>query len=600
MHRQVVQHVLRQVYHEVVELLTILALGIALVVLIRVRRLNARVTHMETYLQTATKSLVAAPQPAQTEAPLDMQALSVPPQIAQAQPRQGEQTGDWFTAFLGWCQRDWLMKLGGLLVVLGAGWFVSYAFANNWVGPMGRVFLGVSVGALTMALGRYRIVRSVEQGSIVMFVGAVLVITTLYAARYLYDFYTPASVLVMMFGTSALLGVTSVFIRREELAYANVLLAGFAPILVAAPEPSLTGLFTYLLVMTVGALLIVFVTGWRNLVLVALGVVGVYSVPLLVSLEMGDKDMGLLFAFIFTGLFFASSLVAMYRARDAALTDLYTALGSGLFLLVWVLMAAPMEWQTVLLLTWAIVFAAGAYLVFTKTAREEHFYVYGAVAALYVAVGTALELDGALLTIVALGESATLIVLGYQITHQEKRIPFLALPLTIPMLLSMESIVSRAWQDGVAHADGAVLALMILVLASLAMFFESIRSKSSDHQLVVTLRNGAWVLAGAYALVFTWLAAHALFLGDTGTMLCLLVYALVGSGFYIGSKQHGESWQRLTAMALFAIVVGRLLLVDVWDMALSGRVITFLGIGILLMVVAWLERSAFNPQSGNK
>ena len=45
------------------------------------------------------------------------------------------------------------MKLGAALFIVGFGWFVSYAFINNWIGPLGRISIGIVAGVLVMGLG---------------------------------------------------------------------------------------------------------------------------------------------------------------------------------------------------------------------------------------------------------------------------------------------------------------------------------------------------------------------------------------------------------------------------------------------------------------
>ena len=37
-----------------------------------------------------------------------------------------------------WLSTDWPMKLGAFLILLAFAWLTSYAFVNNWIGPMGR------------------------------------------------------------------------------------------------------------------------------------------------------------------------------------------------------------------------------------------------------------------------------------------------------------------------------------------------------------------------------------------------------------------------------------------------------------------------------
>src|SRR3989338_8030459 len=52
-----------------------------------------------------------------------------------------------------WLKTDWLMKLGAFLLILALGWFVRYAFVNNWIGPIGRISMGMIIGAAIMAFG---------------------------------------------------------------------------------------------------------------------------------------------------------------------------------------------------------------------------------------------------------------------------------------------------------------------------------------------------------------------------------------------------------------------------------------------------------------
>jgi uncharacterized membrane protein len=74
-------------------------------------------------------------------------------------------------------------------------------------------------------------------------------------------------------------------------------------------------------------------------------------------------------------------------------------------------------------------------------------------------------------------------------------------------------------------------------------------------------------------------------------MVTLALYTLVGSFCFIQAKLSGVKWQRIVAHILFGMVTARLLFVEVWSMELSGRIITFIAIGVALIVVAWLERN---------
>lgn len=49
----------------------------------------------------------------------------------------------------------WLLRIGILALVIGIGYFIKYAFDNNWVGYLGRIIVGISVGAALVLLGQF-------------------------------------------------------------------------------------------------------------------------------------------------------------------------------------------------------------------------------------------------------------------------------------------------------------------------------------------------------------------------------------------------------------------------------------------------------------
>ncbi|MEK9178043.1 MAG: DUF2339 domain-containing protein, partial [Patescibacteria group bacterium] len=46
-----------------------------------------------------------------------------------------------------------LGKIGITAVIIGISFFLKYAFDNNWVGPAGRVMIGIIIGVALLGLG---------------------------------------------------------------------------------------------------------------------------------------------------------------------------------------------------------------------------------------------------------------------------------------------------------------------------------------------------------------------------------------------------------------------------------------------------------------
>src|SRR3989344_1249789 len=149
--------------------------------------------------------------------------------------------------FFKWCTEDWLLKLGALLLLIGFGWFASYAFLHNWIGPVGRITAGLIAGVLILMLGWWRIRNYLHQGGIFLVLGSTTILLTIYAAREIYDFFTPSIALIVMFLSALVVTVASVRHKSKQLAILSIALAGIAPLLTNSPTADYVSLFNYLL-----------------------------------------------------------------------------------------------------------------------------------------------------------------------------------------------------------------------------------------------------------------------------------------------------------------------------------------------------------------
>jgi uncharacterized membrane protein len=77
---------------------------------------------------------------------------------------------------------------------------------------------------------------------------------------------------------------------------------------------------------------------------------------------------------------------------------------------------------------------------------------------------------------------------------------------------------------------------------------------------------------------------------DLATMTTLIIYTVIGLVAYFAGLYGNDTARRVYGTVLLAFVVVRLLFIDVWEMELFGRVITFFAIGILLMSTAFLTK----------
>lgn len=506
--------------------------------------------------------------------------------------------------FISWLKEDFMVKLGAFLLLIGLGWFVSYAFANNWIGEMGRIMLGLITGVMIIAVGVWRIETKPQQGSIFTVLGSATIILTLYAAREMYDLFTPAAALIMMFASVAFVAYVSVRYNRRATALAGLILAGFAPLLTASPAPDIFGLFLYLLVVVLGTLWVVYIRGWSILTLSSLLLVSIYGIPyMLFGVGRGEMDTALMFAFIFTAIFFAANIVGlMFNDTDKNRTHhLLVALGTGIYIITWVLVAAAPEWQSLILSAWMLVFSFGSFIVYRSLNNLNPFYVYGATSVVLLAAATAMELSGPVLMVAYIFEVTALVILTTKMFPGTK-VSFSTSWLFGGLMLgSVTSIDSRFWSEGIMHEDALVLVLLTAALLLVGFNFYTIKDALYKKTAEVF-----FVLTAIYVLILIWLFLHAgidiysyredyvaaSLKYQAATMWSLIIYTLIGIATYIKGVRIDSKALSLAGSILLGLVVTRLLFVEVWDMDITGRIITFLVIGALLISTAFIKRSS--------
>lgn len=490
----------------------------------------------------------------------------------------------WQADFGAWLKEDWPLKVGALLLLIGFGWVARYAFMNNWIGPMGRISLGIACGAALAAFGFYRMQKYAREGAVFLVLGVGTMISTITIARYMYDFFSPVSSLGIMFACAAVAGLASVVYRVRPLSFVFVVMAGLIPILTHAPATDRVGLFMYLMAVVLGAIWIVALTGWRELTGAGLAVVALYSAP-----EWGGNSAHLLpFAYAFAGIFLLTNAIGVLRAKgEAAMADAVIGGLNGLFLMTWVLSTAPNEWQSLILAAWAVVYGAAGMMLFHATRRREAFYAFAGTGAMMIAAATAAELDGATLIIAYAIEAGIVSIFSYLATREVRVAERAGLLLLFPMFLSVGSFGMHGWQSHVLNIHFFVLFVLGSVLMALGLAlreFDAGGKPGESH-----LYNGAIVAGSIYFYGLLWNALHAgITSTDTASFIALIIYTVIGVWAYVQGKRSGTGSAYGTF--LLAAVLLRLFFVEVWAMSVAGRIAMFFGVGILLMSSVFMGR----------
>lgn len=490
-----------------------------------------------------------------------------------------------FDLLINWLKVDWPMKTGAFLLLLGFGWVATYAFMHNWIGPVGRISLGIASGVVILALGEWRNKTSIPQGSILVALGASVILVTTYAARTVYDFFTPEIALVFMALVVIFVAYSSVKRRIFSLGVLGLLMGGGVPLLVGSTDPSFVNLFAYLFVLCAGTIWVVGLTGWRIFNVLSLGIVTLYTFIYLEGSYFLERNLNteFLFASAFAALFLISNVARMLKNKEVSRDDLITAVGNALLFLFWINQTISEEWKSLVSAAAMLVFFVAAYLLFKKTAVKESIYTYGLVTFVFLITATRFELQDDTLFILAYTlETAAVTAAAMKLMKGQKEIHYAVLLLVPAAAAGLLSLDGPKWDTGIAHTDFLVLLTNTVSLLAFGLYFY--KQKWEEHI--------AFFLAGGfYAVAWIWLTSDALIADpEMGVMAALTVYTLAGLGLNLIGSAKEITIARQTGAILIGMVVIRLLTIDIWHMDITGKIITFFVIGSLLISTAFLSK----------
>jgi uncharacterized membrane protein len=173
---------------------------------------------------------------------------------------------------------QWFNRIGIIAVLIGVAWFLKFAFDNHWVGPAGRVLIGLVSGAALIAWSeRFRSKGYAAFSYSLKAVGSGVLYLSLWAAYSMYHLIPPG----VAFAGMVLVTAFNAFIawrQSAELLAVYAIVGAFStPLLLSTGRNEEVFLFSYLLMMNAATMALLVLKGWnRLLVLSFLGTVAFY------------------------------------------------------------------------------------------------------------------------------------------------------------------------------------------------------------------------------------------------------------------------------------------------------------------------------------
>jgi uncharacterized membrane protein len=194
-------------------------------------------------------------------------------------------------------------KIGIAILVLGIGFFVKYAIDRDWIDAVGRMSIGILSGGLLIGIAHRLRVSFAAFSSVLIGGGLSVLYFSISIGFHDYQLLSQTAAFSVMVLITIFAVVLSLLYDRKELAVI-ALIGGFGtPFFVASGTGNYIVLFTYLLILNAGMLIIAIKKKW-NLVnqLSYIFTVLIYGIWL--AGNAGRGDVSYMGAFIFAGLFY--------------------------------------------------------------------------------------------------------------------------------------------------------------------------------------------------------------------------------------------------------------------------------------------------------
>ena len=570
-------------------LFTLISLIISLYVLIKIRSLESKLNSSQ------NTNISQTPEP------------KIQPMVSQVQSQAPFQTvpmtkssPDPFQRLWSWYSHEWPLKTGALFILIGFVWLVSYAFLNNWIGPTGRITFGLIIGALTLFGGERRIKSIQSQGITLVGLGSGIMIISVYAAQEVYQMFPSTIALMLILLTTILTTFISLKHQVRSLAIFALIIGMIAPILIGSTEKSILGLYSYLLVITLGTIWIANRYAWKILTPLSLIAVTIYSLEYFIfgilsqgsqlSASITPLEMTQLqfISITFISIYYFTSLASIVTTRKATHYDLLSATGVAAFSLGWINGLVPEHFKSIVVLFAALSFAFGAYAIYFKTKIPSAVQIYTGISMILLAIATAYQFDGPVL-IIAFSLEALILPIFSDRFIGGSMTKYMLLYFILPFMLSFESITSP-WRETNDIVIGTIVAASFL-LSGMYFYYQNKENEKTIHTLSLALS----IIGGIYGLIWVWQLLDSLFTGEyTARVISLFLYTIIGLSCYITGEIHLRKILQRFGLGILIYVIGRLLIVEVWDMELVPRIITFFLIGLMFIGSVLLRKTAKN------
>ena len=590
----------------------------------RVYRIERRL-QMEPVAESRAPAAPEPPPPAQpsvtpSTGPSDKTLFPPPPLIPPRPPVLPAQPDPDLESRIG---SHWLNRIGIAAVLIGVSYFLKFAFDNNWIGPTGRVTIGILAGiAMVVWSERFRSKGYKAFSYSLKAVGIGAMYLSLWAAFHVYSLVPSSVAFVMMLAVTATPAAMA-WAQDAQILAAYALIGGFStPLLLSTGENREIALFTYVAILDLATLVLVALKPWRRLLVMSFaGTLLLYIGWYASFYSRSQLGLTLGFATLFFAIFAIAPLVTLQPEGEVALFASIPAVLAFVNAGVYFLQAYGMiDEVDKTYMAWFALGLAAVYIflsrlvharALTPGASEILYFLHLAVALAFITIAIPIRLDAHWITIGWFVEAGVLLWVANRLKSDFLNVFALAaLVLGVVRLLLIDNfyttqlifnmrmathIVAVAvlgavtWYAAKREDDSArtVAAVALVTLNALALI--ALTREVADYYS----RQMALVRPSRTILVFDY---HRIEIERDFAYSAL--WMAYGAMLMVVGFLRRSAFVRWQALLLIAATIGKVFVYDVSQLDRQYRIFSFIVLGVLLLAISfvyqrdWLKLSA--------
>ncbi len=578
----------------------------------------------------------AAPTPAPTAAPPPTPRFRLPiPRRTTTPPNfisLGERPAEAETSLETKIGSQWFNRIGIVAVLIGVSYFLKYAFENNWIGPGGRVAIGLVAGIAVVGWSeRFRARGHLIFSWSLKAVGIGTLYLSLWAGFQVYHLFSAGLAFAAMVLVTACTAILSLTQNAQVLA-AYALIGGFVtPLLLSTGQNREIVLFSYVALLDIATVALIVFRPWTRLLVGAFaGTVVLYVGWYTEFYTRPQMNVTLAYATLFFVVFALAPMRACRpegeAGRNVSITLVLVPLvnAAAYFLELY----AMLEEVSRTALAWAAVALAALYLLLSRQVQRRSGdeetakllkLLYLALAVGFLTTAIPLKLEMHWITVGWVVEAAVLMWISFRAPSLFLRgLATAALALGIGRLLLFDNfhpahlianarfstyliaIAAVAWSVSLAQRDqdeelaathriaAAIGIVAINVLLLVALNFEV--HDYFQREIEVLHRTPNRVLA--------WSDLRQLRIArDFGYSALWMAYgaAMMWIGFW-----RRSAFLRWQALILMAVTIVKVFVYDVSELDKGYRILSFVILGVLLLAVSFIYQRDWLRLSGRR